>query len=84
MSAFNEEEMPRQDGGWASSSQGSVGRAPTPFGVSGTEVRTVQTQSQTVYNFWRKTPRFEPSCGSADGTPGFFAIGRLVHDAGDE
>ena len=47
-------------------------------------VRTVQTQSQTRYKFWRKEPRFEPYCGSADGTLGFFAVGRLLHDAGDE
>ena len=44
----------------------------------------MQTQSQTVYQFWRREPRFQPYCEAADGTPGFFAVGRLTHDAGDE
>ena len=64
--------------------RGCAGFMPASHGESGTEVRTVQTQSQTVYKHWCRTPRFVPYCGSADGTPGFFTVGRLEHDAGDE
>ena len=61
-----------------------VGSGSRNMEMGAARVRTVQTQSQTIYKFWRKEPRFEPYCGSADGTPGFFAVGRLLHDAGDE
>jgi hypothetical protein len=69
----------------ASSTRAACAPALEPDGRLGAQrvaSRTVLTQSQCRYTYWRSHPRFEPYSGSPDGAPGSFSAEPGVGAAG--